>query len=186
MSACTQPAVGGFSATATAFERAPGVNWYVVYTRPRHEKRVVEQCQQRGVVTFLPLYSAERVWKSRKAQVELPVFPTYIFVHMSLEERLKVLTIPSAISLVSFQGAPAAVPDEQIEALSNAIARGKVEPHEYLQPGKRVRINGGPFAGLEGVIVRGEKHVRFVVSFHWMCRSVCVLLDAADLEHVAA
>jgi transcription antitermination factor NusG len=105
---------------------------------------------------------------------------------MSLTERLKVLTIPSAVSLVSFQGAPAAVPDEQIEALSSAVVQRKIEPYEYLSAGKKVRINTGPFAGLEGVIVRCQNRVRFVVSFHWMCRSVGVLLDAADLEHVSA
>jgi len=103
-----------------------------------------------------------------------------------LAERLKVLTIPSAISLVSFQGAPAAVPDEQIEALSSAVQDRKLEPHEYLSAGREVRINAGPFTGLEGVIVRCQNGLRFVVSFHWMCRSVCVLLDAADLEHLSA
>jgi transcription antitermination factor NusG len=179
MSTCTQPAFDAINASAS---HSDSLNWYVVSTRPRHEKTVVEQCQQRGVESFLPLYVAQRAWKTRKAKVELPLFPTYLFVRMTLFDRLKVLTIPSAVSLVSFGGVPATIPDRQIEALSNAVRSRNIEPYEYLSVGKRVRINDGPFEGLTGVIVRRQGSVKFVVSFHWMCRSVAVLLNAADLE----
>jgi transcription antitermination factor NusG len=161
-------------------------NWYAIYTRPRHEKSVVEQCRQRGFETFLPLYTAKRIWKQRKAEVLLPLFPAYLFVRMCLQDRLRVLSIPSAVSLVSFQGAPAIIPDDQIQALSTAIARLRVEPHEYLAVGNRVRITDGPFTGLEGVLVRKQSKVHFVVSFDWMCRSVSVHVDAADLERLGA
>ncbi len=158
--------------------------WYAVYTRPRHEKAVVEQCRYRGLETFLPLYTARRQWKQRSAEVELPLFPTYLFVHMAVTERLKVLTIPSAVELVSVGGVPAAIPDEQVEALSTAVANRRIEPYEYIGPGNRIRITKGAFAGLEGVVLRKKDRVHFIVSFDWMCRSVALEIEGSDIERL--
>jgi transcriptional antiterminator RfaH len=180
MSTCSQVPLPVTS--ANVLQPAASLHWYVVYTRPRHEKIVAQQCQQRSIETFLPIYVAQRIWSTRRAELQL--FPTYLFVRMSVVERLKVLTIPSAISLVSFQGVPATVPNTQVEALINAIKHRSAQPHEYLAVGKLVRISSGPFRGLSGVIVRRQGNVKFIVSFHWMCRSVAVLLDAGDLEQV--
>src|SRR5262245_40952781 len=68
--------------------------WYVIYTRARHEKSVAEQCTQRGVAVFLPLYCVQHRWKQRRAEVLLPLFPSYVFVRIALQDRLRVLGVP--------------------------------------------------------------------------------------------
>lgn len=156
--------------------------WYAVYTRPRHEKSVADLCRCRGVETFLPLYSARRRWKERYAEVQLPLFPSYVFVRLSLQNRLRVLTIPSVVSFVTFHGVPAVLPDAQVEALSNAIRLRKVEPATFLAAGKKVRVLAGPLTGLEGIVLRRKNAYSVIVSIDWMSRSVAVPLEAADLE----
>lgn len=156
--------------------------WYVLYTRSRHEKYLAEQCTERGISCFLPLYAVQRQWKQRRAEVLLPLFPSYLFVHIALPERLRVLSLPGVVSLVSFNGAPAVVPDTQIDALRRAITLGRAEPHLYLQSGRRVRVTAGPLFGLEGIVVEIKNRVHVIVSFEWMTRSVAVTLDAADVE----
>lgn len=157
-------------------------NWYVAYTCSRHEKYLAEQCQQRGITAFLPLYAVQRHWKRRHAEVLLPLFPSYVFVRMALAERLRVLALPGVVSLVSFKGAPAVVPDSQIDALRKATALGRAEPHVYLQSGRRVRVTAGPLLGLEGIVVEIKNRVHVIVSFEWMTRSVAVTLDAEEVE----
>jgi transcription antitermination factor NusG len=78
------------------------LNWYVAYTCSRHEKYLAGQCEQRGITAFLPLYAVQRQWKQRRAQVLLPLFPSYVFVRMALAERFRVLALPGIVSLVSF------------------------------------------------------------------------------------
>jgi len=156
--------------------------WYAVYTRTRHEKAVAEQCNQRGVVTFLPLYCVQHMWKQRIGRVLLPLFPSYVFVRIALKDRVKVLSVPGIVSIVSFNGRPAAVPDSQIEYLNRAISLGKAQPHTYLHSGKRVRVTAGPLVGLEGIVVEIKNQVQVIVSFEWMCRSVAVSLDPAEIE----
>jgi transcription antitermination factor NusG len=158
--------------------------WYVVYTRARHEKCVAEQCAERGMHAFLPLYAVQRQWKQRRAEVLLPLFPSYVFVRIPLVDRLRVLNLCGALFLVSFNGAPAVVPDPEIDALRRAISLGRAEPHVYLHSGKRVRVTAGPLAGLEGIIVKIRNRVQVIVSFEWMTRSVAISLDAADVATI--
>jgi transcriptional antiterminator RfaH len=157
-------------------------NWYVAYTCSRHEKYLAEQCQQRGITAFLPLYAVQRHWKRRRAEVLLPLFPSYVFVRMALAERFRVLALPGMVSLVCFKGLPAVVPDAQIEALRKAVSLGRAEPCTYLQSGNRVRVTAGPLVGLEGIVCEVRNNVRVVVSFDWMNRSVSVSLDATEVE----
>src|ERR1700726_572610 len=90
-------------------------NWYAIYTCPRHEKRVAEQIKQRSFLCFLPLYRSVRRWKDRRKELELALFPSYVFVRLTLEDRLRVLQLPSAVRLVSFNGQPAILPEAEIE-----------------------------------------------------------------------
>lgn len=157
-------------------------NWYVAYTCSRHEKCLAEQCEQRGITSFLPLYTAQRQWKQRRAEVRLPLFPSYVFVRMALAERFRVLALPGMVSLVSFKGLPAVVPETQIEALKRAVILGRAEPCAYLQEGQRIRVTAGPLVGLEGIIQEVKNDLRVIVSFEWMNRSVSISLNATELE----
>ncbi|HUO24461.1 MAG TPA: UpxY family transcription antiterminator [Candidatus Aquilonibacter sp.] len=171
------------AATVPAPEETALLKWYAVYTCVRHEKRVAEQLQQRQLPSFLPLYRAIHRWKDRKKEVELALFPGYVFVQLALENRLRVLQIPRVVHLVSFQGKPAPLPQEEIDTLRQGItARVHMEPHPYLQAGRRVRVRSGPVAGLEGILLRRKEGARLVVSIEMLMRSVAVEIDEADVE----
>lgn len=156
--------------------------WYAVYTRTRHEKCVAEHCAQRGITAFAPLYHVRRRWKQRRAEVFLPLFPSYIFVHIALSDRIRILGVPGIVSLVSFNNIPVVVPESQIEYLKKAITMGRAEPYVYLHSGNRVRVTNGPLVGLEGIVVDVKNTVQVIVSFEWMARSVAISLDATDVN----
>ena len=65
--------------------------WYAVYTLPRHEKAIAEHLGFRQVETYLPLYLSARRWAGRRALVQLPLFPGYVFVRISARERIRVV-----------------------------------------------------------------------------------------------
>lgn len=158
--------------------------WYAVYTCPRHEKRVAQQFERRQLEIFLPLYEAMHRWKDRRARVQLPLFPGYVFVRIPLREKLRVLEVPSVVRMVSFDGRPAALADEEIAGLRRGLVALKAEPHPYLKVGRRVRIERGPLAGMEGILVRKKDRLRLVLSIHLIMRSVAVEVDAADIEPI--
>jgi transcription antitermination factor NusG len=157
--------------------------WYAAYTAPRHEKRVTQQMDERRIDCFLPLYRSLRRWKDRSKQLDLPLFPGYVFVHLALQDRLQVLQMPGVVQLVSFCGVPAALPDADIEGLRSGLS-GDVhaEPHPYLAAGRRVRVRSGAVAGMEGILVRRKHKFRVVLSISLIQRAVAIEVDEADIE----
>lgn len=160
-------------------------NWYAIYTCPRHEKRVAEQVEQRSFPCFLPLYRSVRRWKDRRKELDLVLFPGYVFVRMALASKLRVLQLPGVVRLVSFNGQPVTLPTAEIEALQTRWSTElKAEPHPYLHAGDRVRVHNGPLRGLEGIILRRKDCCRVIFSIDLIMRSVAVEVDEADLEAV--
>jgi len=157
--------------------------WYAAYTCANHEKRVAEQLSERSVEHFLPLYESVRRWKDRRVNLQMPLFPGYVFVRLDLRHRLRVLEIPSVANLVSFGGTPAVLPDAEIEVLRTSLAsRVRAEPHPYLTVGRRVRVKAGPLAGLQGLLVKRKNRARFVVTVELIQRAMAVEIDEADIE----
>jgi transcription antitermination factor NusG len=174
-------------ADSTAFfpEEYREERWYAAYTCANHEKRVAKQLEERAVEHFLPLYGSVRRWKDRKVKLELPLFPGYVFVHLALRDRLRVLQTPGVARLIGFGGLPTALPDQEMEAMRNGLQRQLLlEPHPYLTIGRRVRLKSGPFVGLEGILVRRKGLLRLVLSLDLIQRSVAVEVDASEVEPV--
>jgi transcription antitermination factor NusG len=164
------------------FENDLQPRWYAVYTSANREKCVKEQLDRRLVESFLPLYDSIRRWKDRKVHLQLPLFPSYVFVCVALCDRLQVLQTPGVVRFVGFNGCPYALPESEVQALQKIVPRAfHAEPHPYLTRGLRVRVNAGPLAGCEGILVRKKSRARFVVSVDLIQRSVAVEVDEADL-----
>ena len=159
--------------------------WYAAYTYSRHEKRVAEHLQRIGVESYLALYTATRQWNQRRAQVELPLFPGYVFVRIPLAERVRVLSAPGVAYLVGTGGQPVPLADDEIEPLRSCLSQKlRAEPVAYLSAGSRVRVVAGPLSGLEGVIVRRDGGTRFVVSIDLIMRAIAINIEGFDLELV--
>src|SRR6266700_4843387 len=80
--------------------------WYAAYTCANHEKCVAAELRARNLEHFLPLYTSVRRWRDRRVQLELPLFPGYVFVRLALLDRLRVVQIPSVVRMVGFGGLP--------------------------------------------------------------------------------
>jgi transcription antitermination factor NusG len=157
--------------------------WYAAYTSANHEKRVAEQLGARAMDFFLPVYESVRRWKDRRVTLQMPLFPGYVFVRMALQDRLRVQQVPGVAHLVGFAGSPAALPDEEIEALRSSLKSGvKAEPHPYLTVGRRVQVKSGPMQGMQGVLLQRKGRFRVVISIELIQRSVAVEMDEADLQ----
>jgi transcription antitermination factor NusG len=160
-----------------------GPHWYAAYTYARHEKQVSKQLRERQIDCFLPLYQSVRRWKDRRKEVEFPLFPGYVFVRFSELDRLRVLQVSGVAHLVTFNGKPAILDDQEIESLRNGVAGGlPIEPHPYLQVGRRVRVKHGPLAGVEGFLVRRKDKFRVVISIDLIMRSIAAEVQISDLE----
>ena len=161
-------------------------NWHAVYTVPQHEKSVVKHLDLREIESFLPVYETVRVWKNRqRMKLILPLFPTYLFVHINLRERAKVLQSSGVLQIVGNRGC-AYIPDSDVEFLRSGFCRQQIEPYGDLVIGERVRIKSGVMQGLQGTLVRKQNSMRFVLTVELISQHAAIQVDAEDLEPIVA
>jgi transcription antitermination factor NusG len=166
-------------------EQSPSPKWFAVYTVPRHEKRVAEYFELTQIESYLPLYRARRRWRDgSNAELELPLFPGYIFVRIGRHQRVRVLDVPSVLWIVGAGREPLPLPDFEIESLRAGLHLRNSEPHPYLVIGKRVRIKAGALAGMEGVLARKKNNFRVVLTLDHIMQSIAVEVDADELEPI--
>jgi transcription antitermination factor NusG len=159
--------------------------WYAIYTRHQHEKNVAQNLSRKGFETFLPLYSAPHRWKDRTKVVSLPLFPSYVFFNGDSSRRLDILSTPGIYDIISFANQPAPIPAKEIEDLRRVVESGiPIDPHPFIRCGEMVRVKSGPFAGVEGTLVRKKNVCRLVLSVEILGRAAVVEIQSSLIERI--
>lgn len=161
------------------------LDWYALQTRPRHEKRIAQEISAREIEAFLPLHRCRNRWKNGvTADVELPLFPCYLFVRFPLCQKLRLLQLPGVIGFAVNSAHPTALTSQAIDAVRMLSTVYGAKPHPFLRLGDRVRIVAGPLAGMEGSLVRLKNELRVVLSLDFILRSIAVEVSELDIEPV--
>lgn len=159
--------------------------WYAVQTRPHHEKRVEERLKMKSLPTFLPLHRCRHRWKNGvHADLEIPLFPGYLFARVSDYDRLTVMQLPGVVGLAVSSAHPTSIPDQEIEVLRTAVDSLGATPHPYLKTGEKVRIVAGPLAGMDGILTRRKHELRVVITIELIMRSLVVEVSESDLQPI--
>jgi len=162
-------------------------SWFAIQTRPRYEKKVTTELQEKGVKAFLPLYSAKHQWSDRRRIVQLPLFPGYVFVRIAplLNTRVSVLQTNGVISFVGVRNMGIPIPDCEIEAIQTVLEGGAAfEPYPYLKVGQRVRVRGGCLEGVSGVLMAVNGDRSLIVSVNLIQRSIAMRVEGYKVEPI--
>jgi len=123
--------------------------WMAVYTKPRSEKKVAERLEKAGIEVYCPLQTVIKQWSDRKKKIKIPVFPSYVFVHVGESERLTVLSDAGVMNFVFWLGKPAVIREEEIEVIKEYLERRN---NNVEVVGDEVLITQGIFEGTKGKI----------------------------------
>jgi len=160
--------------------------WYALRVRSRHEDAVARHLEARGLESFLPLYRSQRRWSDRLKEIEVPLFPGYVFCHFNLINRLPILTIPGVVHVVGVGKIPAPIDESEIAGIQVAVKSGlPTEPWPSLCVGDRVRIEHGPLGGVEGTLLGVRGSQRLLLSVTLLQRAVAVQVDEAWVQPIA-
>jgi transcription antitermination factor NusG len=153
--------------------------WYAIRVQARFEKVASAVLGEKGFDAFLPLYRAKHQWSDRVKQVELPLFPGYLFCRIDIGDRLvPVVTTPGVLGIVSAGRCPVPIADSEVEAVQSVVRSGlPAFPWPTLISGTPVLIERGPLAGVEGVVTEVERKHRLIVSLPLLQRSVAVEIE---------
>lgn len=160
---------------------APLSRWYALHVAHKHETFVSTVLRNKGYREFLPVYRSRRRWSDRIAELDLPLFPGYVFCRFDAHDRrVPIVTTPGVIQIVGFGRTPVPIEDAEIAAIQAIVASGiPAEPWPYVQAGQRVQVRYGALEGVEGLVVESRSRHRLVVSISLLQRSVMVEIDSA-------
>lgn len=140
------------------------MKWYVLYTKPRNEKKVTSLLMDKGVNVYCPLREEVKQWSDRKKKVSEPVFKSYVFVqlHDYKAENVEVLLTPGAVRFLWWNGKPGVVRNNEIEAIKSFLNDYKdAEITVELKTGEHIKVKEGPLKDAEGrvLMIRGNKAI---------------------------
>jgi len=158
--------------------------WWAMYTLAKHEKKLMRQLVEQRIPFYAPVI--ERRYRSPNGRLRKsyePLFGNYVFVCGEEDTRYQAVCTGSISRCISVARTEELVVDlRQIKDLISADA--PLTPESRLEPGQRVRIRNGVFAGYEGVIVRREREVRLQVFVRFMEQGVSVQLDDCQADPI--
>jgi len=111
----------------------------------------------------------------------------YVFCRLSPSVLGKAVSTSGVVKIVGFNGKPAEVAVEEINALQLLMQSNLLrEPWKYLSHGTQVLVETGPLAGVQGVIYPSENGRRLIISINLLQRSVAIQLDEDTVVSVTA
>jgi len=140
-----------FGGSLNSIDSSLPVNWHVLYTNPRNEKKVAQKLTDLGLKVYCPTILMLRQWSDRKKKVVEPLFKSYLFVRTSEEDRHLVFQAKGVRNYLFFDGKPAIVQNEEIEAIRifcGEVAESQLEVS--FQENDPVEIHSGLFKGSKG------------------------------------
>ena len=171
--AVLQP-LSGLCATSTE----PQFPWYAIRVRSNFEQTVSHALEGKGYKSYLPVYRKRSRQSHRVRNLDLPLFPGYVFCRIDLAWRLPVLTTPGVVNIVGFGSTFVPVSEREMEAVQSVIRSGLPSlPWPYLREGDPIRITKGALKGVEGILIREKQEYRVVVSITLLQRAVAVEVD---------
>jgi transcription antitermination factor NusG len=152
--------------------------WFAIRVKSHREKAVAQAAHQKGFEYFLPLFCSRHQWSDRLQSVESPLFPGYVFCRLVPENRLAVLTIPGVVDFVAVGKIPVHIHDAEIAAIQLAVqSKLAAEPYAYLEDGNRIRLAGGPLAGMDGFLIESDTRQQVVIGVSALRRSVAIGIE---------
>jgi len=155
--------------------------WLVLHVRPRAEKKAMDRLSRLGGFRYLPTYVKVTRVQRRKVRRELPLFPGYVFAHLSADERAAMLRTNLVVNMIRDPFPRQTV--RQLRQISRAARLSPVVPSpRAFREGEPVRVKYGPLRGMSGYVQRAGAQAALCINVDILGSSVLVSVSPADLE----
>ena len=157
--------------------------WYVIYTRPRWEKKVVTLLNEKGIENYCPLNKVTKQWSDRRKVVEEPIFKGYVFVKVNDGDKWDVANVNGVLNYIYWLGKPAVVREEEIATIRKFLHEFhnvEVSKNE-IHTDNKVRIVQGVLMNYEGMVIEVFGS-RAVVRIESLDLNISAHFDKKNLE----
>lgn len=98
------------------------MQWFVVYTKSRAEKKVSEILTRKKIENYLPLNRVNKKYKIKSKISDEPLFKSYVFVFINERRLAEVKKVSGILNLVYWLGKPVVINDSEIELIKRFLS----------------------------------------------------------------
>ncbi len=155
--------------------------WFVVHTRPRCEKKVVEFCNREMIPATLPCYKTAHKYRGKVVVFRKPLFPGYVFLQLASENRRVVYQSDYVANLLEVVDQDLFLRQlgEILQALETDL---DIRLAPAIGPGMRVRIKDGPLRGTAGWVEERYGMSTVLLRLDFIGQAAAVKVEATSLE----
>ena len=115
-------------------------NWFVVYTKPRNELKVLQRLSILGIEAYVPTKVEVRQWSDRKKKILVPLLPSMVLVSLHENEVNKVFEAPGVIRYMFEYGKRAIVSNEEVVAMQYYLEHSYCQKQQEVAIGDTLRV----------------------------------------------
>jgi transcription antitermination factor NusG len=159
-------------------------DWYVLYTKPRWEKKVDERLKDRGFESYCPINKVERRWSDRRKIVHEPLFKSYVFVRVSADNLWAPAEIPGVLNYVYWLKRPATVRPHEIDTIKRFLKEYesvRLEAIPSLHINDAIEVVNGPLMDQHGIVL-DIRNTKAKVLVHSIGFALIADLDLTDIR----
>lgn len=151
--------------------------WWVMHTKARVEKTLARRLCEQNRSFFLPLFQNRMIRRGRVQTSYLPLFPGYLFVYGTEDDRLQTLKTNLVVQCLDVLDQAQLYQD--LHNVYRLMESGDaLSPESRLEPGRPVEVVHGPLRGMEGHVIRRQNKLRFLVEIRLLQRGVSVEMES--------
>lgn len=159
-------------------------SWYALYVKSRSEKKVAAELEAIEIEFYLPIQKVLKQWSDRRKWVEVPLFRSYIFIHIELKDYYRVLQVFGAVKYITFEGKAVPIPPPQIEAIRYYLDEKDPEniENQKWEKGEKVEVISGSLAGLVGELVEVKGKNKVSIEIEAVNRTILIRIPRSKLR----
>lgn len=166
------------------------IGWHILYVKSRHEIKVDNLLREVGLESFLPLIKTVRVWSDRKKTIDVPLFPSYVFVKIeNAKDFYKAQSINGACTFVKCGNSYSTIRDNEIQKIKFLLATEDIldveKTTDRLEEGEIALIQYGAFTGLECEILNINNNNKIVVRMDSINQNITATLPSHYLSKLS-
>lgn len=161
----------------------PERDWWVVYTKPRCEKKLADFSFKKGISYYLPLKKSVKKYQYREITFTKPLFPGYIFVKCNALEKRELLIAGYIANFLKVDNEAELI--EQLQQIRKGSEMGvDFRMVDFIAAGTKVEIIKGPFVGLTGVVKDYKNVKEILMQINILRKSVAVSATAEQIRKI--
>jgi transcription antitermination factor NusG len=158
--------------------------WYLIYTKPQHEKKVHNRLTEASIHSFLPTKKVLKALGQRKKYMDEPLFPSYVFIYLeNMQQYYYGMDVDGALHYVKTGRDIVRVNPTIVDNIKLATGQpdGVETCDNHFQPGHKLVITDGPLTGLACEVVEYNNKHRLLVRVDLLQRNLLLTLPTEHL-----